>query len=203
MATTVKIFVSGEEQATVQQQVQVIEKYDNFLLAQVSPSELKKIKDAFLVEDITPQYRIDIGLNNIDTNKPRVGSHGLAKPHPAYSGAAEKQLNAGKHHYLVQFIGPVKKTWLGKLKKAGAELRAPYADFTYVVRCTDKIIRLIAAIPVVRWTGHLPYEARIETVLQAKTKGTVARGLKPLPRTRLLAGIYTIEFFGEADTIKA
>jgi serine protease AprX len=203
MATKVKIFVSGEDQNIIRKNYKVIEQYDSFLLAEVTPSELKNLQSDYLVEDVSSQYKIDIGLKDIDTNKPRITERGLTAPHPAYAGSDEKNLGEGKHHFLVQFIGPIKKQWLNALKKSGAELRAPYADFTYVVRTTEKIIAEITMLPFVLWTGHLPYEARIETVLQAKTKGTTPRGMKPLPRTRLLDGVFTVEFFGEDDAKKA
>jgi serine protease AprX len=203
MATKVKVFVSGEDQNTIRKNYKVIENYDSFLLAEVSPSQLKDLQADYLVEDVSNQYKIDIGLKDIDTNKPRITERGLTEPHPAYAAADEKNLGPGKHHFLVQFIGPIKKQWLNNLKKYGAEPRAPYADFTYVVRTTEKIIAEITNLPFVLWTGHLPYEARIETVLQAKTKGTTPRGMKPLPRTRLLEGVFTVEFFGEDDAAKA
>ncbi|HMF69901.1 MAG TPA: S8 family serine peptidase, partial [Flavitalea sp.] len=203
MATRVKIFVSGAEQSAIQKSYKVIEKYESFLLAEVTPSELKTLEATHLIEDVSGQYRIDIGTRDIDTAKPRITTSGLTKPHPAYVASNEKKITSGKHHFLVQFIGPIKKKWLNNVKKKGAELRAPYADFTYVVRATTRIMAEIATLPEVQWTGHLPFEARIETGLQAKTKGTTARGMKPLPRTRLLEGIYTVEFFGEDDAAKA
>ncbi|RYF97296.1 MAG: serine protease, partial [Chitinophagaceae bacterium] len=203
MATKIKIFASGEEQDAVQKNYKVIEKYDSFLLAEVTPSELEKIQAEYLTEDISDQFKIDIGVSSIDTDTPRITSRGLTKPHPAYRTTKEKKLEKGKHHFLVQFIGPIKKAWLDKVKKLGAELRAPYADFTYVIRTTSKIITTIAELPVVQWTGHLPFEARIETGLQARTLGATVRGMKPLPRTRLLEGVYTVEFFGEDDASKA
>jgi serine protease AprX len=203
MATKVKVFVSGEEQNIIRKNYNVIEIYDSFLLAEVTPSELKTLESGYLVEDVSAQYKIDIGLKDIDTNKPRITERGLTEPHPAYAGTDEKNLGAGKHHFLVQFIGPIKKQWLTNLKKYGAEPRAPYSDFTYVVRATEKNMAEIATLPFVLWTGHLPYEARIETVLQAKTKGTTPRGMKPLPRTKLLEGVFTVEFFGEDDAAKA
>jgi serine protease AprX len=203
MATKAKVFVSGEEQKAVQQNYKVIEKYESFLLVDVTPEELTTLHSSYLVEDISDQYKINIGLKEIDTTKPRITERGLTKPHPAYSSAEEKGVGTGKHHFLIQFIGPIKKQWLNNVKKLGGELRAPYADFAYVVRATAKTITSIAELPFVQWTGHLPYEARIETMLQAKTKGTAARDLKQLPRTRLLEGVYTVEFFGKEDAAKA
>ena len=203
MANKIKIFASGDEQIAIKKNYNVIESYDSFLLAEVTPAQLTAIQSDYLVEDISNQFKINIGLTAIDTNKPRITDRDLPSPHPAFSSSEEKNLGTGKHHYLVQFIGPIKKQWLNNLKKIGAELRAPYADFAYVIRTNDKLILAIAALPFVQWTGHLPYQARIETVLQAKLKGTTPTGMKPLPRTRLLDGVYTVEFFGPDDASKA
>src|SRR6188768_3571510 len=119
MATKVKVFVSGEDQNIIRKNYNVIEQYDSFLLAEVTPSELKNLQSDYLVEDVSSQYKIDIGLKDIDTKKPRITERGLTEPHPAYAAPDEKNLGAGKHHYLVQFIGPIKKQWLNALKKSG------------------------------------------------------------------------------------
>ncbi len=198
-----KIFVSGDEQRALTDAHNVIEKYDSFVLADVDEAQANQLQNTYLIEDITPQYSIDIGLNNIDTSRPRLTSGGTIKSHPSYK-SVEKDLGTGHHHYLVQFNGPIKQQWLKGVAKAGAELRAPYADFTYVVRANQKTMIAVAGLPYVRWTGHLPFEARIESKLQAKTKNASGSPrTKTLPRTKILEGVYTIEFFDSADIRKA
>jgi serine protease AprX len=198
-----KIFVSGEEQVALLGLYNVIEQYDSFILADVPDTKTSELLNAYLAEDITPQYKIDIGLNNIDTSRPRLTAAGNIKSHPAYT-TTEKDLSTGYHHYLVQFNGPIKQQWLKGVSKTGAELRAPYADFTYVVRANQKTMIAVAGLPYVRWTGHLPFEARIESKLQAKTKKASPNPrTQSLPRTRILEGLYTVEFFDGADIKKA
>ncbi len=198
-----KVFVSGDEQKAFGNLYNVIERYDSFLLADVPDAQSGDLQNNYLAEDITSQYKIDIGLNNIDTSRPRLTSEGSVRAHPAYT-KNEKDLGTGYHHYLVQFIGPIKPQWLKGVAKAGAALRAHYADFTYVVRANQKTMISVAGLPYVKWTGHLPFEARIESKLQGKIRqAAVTERTQSLPRTRILEGVYTIEYFDSADIKKS
>ncbi|MCK7496523.1 MAG: hypothetical protein MZW92_40650 [Comamonadaceae bacterium] len=96
---------------------------------------------------------------------------GKLRAHPAYRNV--KRLAPGRHHYLVQFIGPIKSAWLKAIKKAGGEPRAPYENFAYVVRANDRQRAAIAALPFVRWVGHLPHRAHW------RRTGGAAEGRRP------------------------
>jgi subtilisin family serine protease len=103
----------------------------------------------------------------------------------------------------VQFIGPIKDAWLRQITRAGGELRDPYGDFAYIVRATREEIQKIAALDTVRWTGHLPYDARISSNLQRRLNGEIPPDAPTLPRTRILPSVYTVEFFGSEDVTAA
>jgi hypothetical protein len=96
----------------------------------------------------------------------------------------------------VQFVGPIKSAWLKAVRKAGGTPRAPYENFAYVVRATDRQRAEIAALPFVRWVGHLPHRARLAPGLAVPVKGRARAGL---PRTRKRPGVFTVEFFGPED----
>ncbi|MHC4945343.1 MAG: S8 family serine peptidase [Planctomycetota bacterium] len=186
-----KVFCTKEEGKKLADKYGLIEKYEGFILFRATASEAKKLATRFPSEDITDQYTIQIGKRKINTNLPRVDAQGKTRAHSAYKGV--KKLAPGKHHYLVQFIGPIKKTWLTRLKRLGAEPRAPFADFAYVVRCNERVLKKIAGLPFLRWMGHLSHRDRI-VIAKAGTK---------LPRTRIMAGVFGIEFFGKQDMRKA
>lgn len=208
MNRILKVFVAGDERTDIINGYPIIEQYDGFVLAEVPKNKVKAIPKQFLFEDITDEYRIKTGKGEIDTSMPRITETGKVSAHPAYTGKDKKAAPAGKHHYLVQFIGPVKQAWLTGIKKAGGELRDPYGGFTYIVRATEKQMQKVITLPYVRWAGHLPYESRIERTLLQKIEGDgIVRKKSPatatLPRTRTIQGVYTVEFFGPQDVTKA
>lgn len=199
MDRMLKVFCSGADQDRVAERYRVVERYDGFVLAQVARAQAAALAREYATEDITDLYRIRSGTREIDTSRPRLDSKGKLHAHAAYRGA--RPLSRGRHHHLVQFVGPIKQEWLKAVEKAGGEVRAPYADFTSVVRADEPALAKIAALPFVRWVGHLPHADRVAP--------SVLRGLrrKPgdvssaLPRTKVLPGVYTVEFFG-ADDLK-
>lgn len=201
MNNLVNIFCRGEEQKRLSEKYRVIEPYEGFILAEVSQAELDELSKKYPLEDITSLYTIHTGEQEIDTSIPLLKATGKVYPHPAYKGI--KPLSPGRHHYLVQFIGPVKKEWLDKIQKAGGEPRAPYADFTYVVRVDDKILKRIAELSFVRWIGHLPHMARVTPSVLKRASRKAGDVYSDLPRTHVIPGIYIIEFFGSEDVAKA
>lgn len=202
MNRVMKIFATGPEQDQVAGLYTILEKYEGFVLADVPAEQVPDVSKSFLAEDITDLYAITIHGQQLDTSHKRIDELGKTLAHPSYKSKEEKTLSKGKHHYLVQFIGPIKKEWLAGVKKAGGELRDPFSDFTYIVRTAEENIQQITALPYVRWAGHLPYDARIERTLLEKSSSKRG-GASTLPRTRLIPDVYTIEFFGPEDVTRA
>src|SRR6266542_292527 len=190
MNRILKVFATEAEQKRLAETLDVIERYDSFVLAEAAPATARKIAREHLVEDITDQYEIPVGAGTIDTSSPRVDPEGTTRPHAAYRRG--RSLPAGPHHYLVQFVGPIKDEWLRGVKRAGGEPRQLWGNFVYVVRADDAALAKIAALPYVRWTGHLPFEDRLAGSVRKELEGG---GVDLLPRTRLLTRVYTVEFF--------
>jgi subtilisin family serine protease len=184
---TLKLFCDPAEQKRLGDRYETVERYPSFVLLRVTPGQARTLARRFPVEDITRQYALRVDGRSLDTRRARIGPDGRTLPHPAYRGV--KRLPPGEHHYLVQFVGPIKKAWLARLRRIGAEPRAPFADFTYVVRCDSRHLARIASLPMVRWMGHLPHSARID----------MEPAEKALPRTRVLEGVVRIEFFDAGD----
>ncbi|MBV1907335.1 MAG: S8 family serine peptidase [Pseudomonadales bacterium] len=184
---TIKVFCDRKAQAELLSKYDVLESYENFLLLNVVKSDAKAISKDYPIEDISDQYNIHIGNRKIDTNHPRIIGTGVTRAHKSYRNI--KRLSSGKHHYLVQFIGPIKVQWLRKLKLTGAELRAPYSSFTYILRCEKDVLKQIVSLPYVRWLGHLSHKDRIQ----------LGRPGAKLPRTHSLGNVYVIEFFDKVD----
>ncbi len=195
MDRILKVFVSGRQQDEFAERYEVVERYDAFVVVDASAVDAQAIGEHYLVEDITDQYAIPLGgevNSSIDASVPRITARGTTAAHPIYAGA--KRLPPGPHHYLVQFIGPVKPEWLAAVAKAGGEVVDAHFGFTVVVRAGQEQIFRIAGLPEVRWAGHLPTAARREVV-----DPDAAR----LPRTRLLPDTLTVEFFTPREARKA
>lgn len=196
MNRILKVFSSGPEQDALAQDYSVIERYPAFVLLDVSAKTAKNIARTHLTEDITSQYKIETSTGVIDTTGPSVRLARKAQTRAAPGDV--KPLSRGKHHYLVQFAGPVKRSWLKEVVKTGSELREPYGGFTYIVRGNPKQIAAVSALPFVRWTGHLPHRDRIASALRAEQEGSSSAAAQ-LPRRRVLPGALTVEFFGPRD----
>ena len=189
-----KVFASGAEQNDVAARYQVVETYPAFVVVDVSEADANALAADHLVEDITDQYAIPLAgdaSSTIDASLPRITARGTTAAHPDYKGS--KRLTPGPHHYLVQFAGPVKPEWLDAVSDAGGEVVDTYAGFTVVVRADDTQIAQIAQLPVVRWAGHLPPDARVSIA---------DPDAPPLPRTKLLPDTVTVEFFTPREARK-
>ena len=203
MARVLKVFGSAEERKQLAAKHRLLADYDAFTLLEVGDEQAKRVARTHLVEDITQQYRLPIGETVADTRQPRITARGVARPHRAYAGV--KSPGPGRHHYIVQFVGPIKKAWLANVKKAGGEPRVPYEGFAYVVRMDKKALAAVAALPIVRWVGHLPHRARVAPATRRRIEGgRRARAIEAIvPRTQIRPGVYTVQFFGPEDLSKA
>jgi serine protease AprX len=196
MNHTLKVFVTGEEQDRLPD-VKVVERYEGFVLVEAAEDKVEELKRTYLLEDITPLYTIQTRQRKISTARPRLDKEGVYRPHASYRG--EKPPGPGPHHYLVQFVGPVKEPWLRAVRRAGGEPRAPYGDFTFVVRADDEEIKKIATLDPVRWVGRYDPKDRVDPTVFKFAGRKEGDTRSALPRTRIRPGVYTVEFFGPED----
>jgi subtilisin family serine protease len=202
MSHVLKVFGTVDERRKLADEYGSVADYDAFTLVEVGDAVAKSLARTHLVEDITSQYQLRIGDAVADTSKPRVTRRGKVRPHKAYAGL--KQPGPGRHHYIVQFVGPIKSSWLARVRKAGGEPRAPFQGFAYVVRADKNALAAIAALPIVRWAGHLPYNARLGYATRRRLEGGKKKAATDaaVPRTRLRDGVYSVLFFGPDDLAK-
>ncbi|HID30598.1 MAG TPA: hypothetical protein EYP19_11420, partial [Desulfobacterales bacterium] len=197
MEHILKIFCSGADQDQLTDSYETIERYDGFMLIKVDEDQIEEIARRYPVEDITDLYTIRAGERTIDTSQPRVDTKGKLRTHPDYKGV--KRLSPGHHHHLVQFIGPIKEAWLAEVKKMGGEPRAPFEAFSYIICGDDKALAGITGLPFVRWVGHLRHDDRVAPSVVTHIGRKAGDVTSELPRTRVLPGVYTVEFFDKAD----
>ena len=197
MHRILKVFCSGVEQDRLAETLQVVARYEGFVIVEIAEKKMADLARRFPVEDITDLYLIQVGDRTIDTAQPRIDVKGKLRAHPAYKGV--KKLSSGPHHHLVQFIGPIKEEWLKEIEKVGGELRAPHGAFTYVVRADAKALAKISTLSFVRWIGHLSHRDRIEPSILAGRGSKSGEVPESLPRTKLLPALYTVEFFSAKE----
>jgi len=132
-----KVYATKEERASLPPSVKLIEPYDAFVVLEATPAAAAAIARKFPLEDISDQYGLQFGDRAL---RPATSSNlkAVAKKSsaPAKSSASKKagdKLDAGPHHYVVQFVGPIKQSWLAQLRKTGAKLREPMGNFAWVV----------------------------------------------------------------------
>jgi subtilisin-like proprotein convertase family protein len=201
MKKTVKVFCTGAEQDRLSEAYQVVASYEGFVIIEIAANKITALAQRYPVEDITDHYLIHVADRTIDTAQPRIDAKGKLRAHPAYKGV--KRLSTGPHHHLIQFIGPIKEEWLKKIGKTGGELRVPHGSFTYIVRADAKTLASIRALPFVRWVGHLSHKDRIEPSVLAGRGSKSGDVAESLPRTKVLQGFYTVEFFTAKDLTAA
>ncbi|MGA7180517.1 MAG: S8 family serine peptidase [Thiobacillaceae bacterium] len=175
---TLKVFAPKTEYANVLKVSTLVEKYDAFLVVEADDMTVASLSKRYPVEDITAQYNLHLGGAAPRTPKTRADYRG------------EVALARGPHHYVIQFIGPIKRAWLTKVVATGAKLRAPYGGFAHVIWARESMLPKINALPFVRWVGHLPFTCRI------------APPSEELPRQRTREGVYSVEIFAGDDTGK-
>ena len=184
-----KVFATRDEAAEILTKATLIEPYDAFVVVDATPRVAQRIARKFPVEDITSQFELELPNVTINTKRPRVTTAGVQR-HPAYKG---ERVTTGKHHYIVQFIGPIKDRWVSQVRATGAEIVSPRTAFSYLVRARSADLEKIAALRSVRWVGHLPYAARVSPSLARRKKVT-------LPRRRVRPNTYRVEVFEKKDT---
>jgi subtilisin family serine protease len=204
MSRIVKIYCAKNELASIAPSAELLEPYDAFQLVSISPAGLKKASEQVPVEDISSLYQLKIAGKKVNTTRQRYSAKGKAVAHPSYKGAPK--LSTGKHHYIVQFCGPVKEKWIRQAEKAGAQFRSPYADFACIFRMTPAVLAKVNAMPFVRWVGHLKYEARLagDVLKPRRRKPKASRwNMEMGPDGVEIPGMLEIQFFDGKDLAAA
>jgi subtilisin family serine protease len=222
-----KLFLTGTDQdalaAAPPEGSRVVERYPGFLLLDAPDAVATRLAAAHPAEDMTADYQIALGETTLDPavaapgplTGPSAGPpvRGKGKAAKTTKAAARSVALAAPHHYLVQFIGPIKRPWLAAVRAAGGQVREPRGGFAYVVRATEAQLARIAALPSVRWTGHLPHAERVATALRPAAPtpnlppdavGDDRLSDRParvgdLRRRRVLPGALRVELFDSAE----
>lgn len=174
-----KVFGTKTDRQVTLDKAKLIADYDAFAVVEATTAVAKTLVGTLPTEDITDQYSIPLAGEDIDplTKSPR------------------DAVDEGPHHYIVQFVGPIKPSWLTAVKRSGATVRGPFGGFAYVVRADRATVEKLRALKMVRWVGHLPHADRVAPNL---ADGRRAEKV-PLPRRKVIPGVLVAEVFSSED----
>jgi hypothetical protein len=141
-------------------------------------------------EDIAHLYHLPPQWTAERANEPlqrlREAPDGCELPAAPIAGAQE--------HFIVQFIGPIKRSWLRQVTACGTRLRRPLHDFTYLVRCLSSTAIRLAQLKCVRWIGRWKAaDAAVEISASATSLQATNAQTHQLPNTHI------VEFFGPRE----
>jgi len=192
-----KVFADKSQVGDVLEKSTLVEPYDAFVVVDAPPASARTLAREYPVEDITDQYRVRIGGRKVNTLASRsalaTAPSSARSAIKAKANGARSALPPGPHHYIVQFIGPIKQPWLAKLRALGATIRTPFGSYGYVVKANDATLRKIDALKFVLCTEHLPYSDRLAAGLAGPTPKA------KLPRRRARPGVFTVQVFDSKD----
>ena len=177
MRRTIKVFIGDRALDEVPGRLDVIERYGTFVVAEATPDVVAEIRQHHLVEDITDQFKISLGGDAqlvVEPSRPDHEGTGRAVAHVVYTTGGS--LPPGPHRCLVQFVGPIKPSWLEVVAGMGGEIIDGHAGFAVVVEAHHDTVACVAALPFVRWLGHLPPASQTEpeSLVAPSTKGASA-----------------------------
>jgi hypothetical protein len=178
--------------------VRVLHRYPAFTIVEAADdAAAAAVARLGLSEDITSDYNLDAGGQQITTDMPRVNADGGIEQHPDYD--SNDPLPPGSHHYIVQFVGPIQRAWTAGVAKTGARIVAPHQRFSVIAEATAKQAGAVSALSYVRWVGHLPYSARLTPNVLLDWKEPPRNA----PRTRVLPETFTVQFFTPDQAARA
>jgi len=205
---TVTIYLSKKQQPQIYDKVsRVLASYDRFVLAEADEGQieaLRKEKYKLAVRDEIDT--IQIGDTLIDTRTSRYDPGGDIQLHHAYGHTRDP--GPEHHHYIVQFIGPIKAEWKARIESSGAILCDPLPSYAFVVEMDRRTRNEVIQLPFVRWVGHYDPAYRLAPRLSReitdfkrqlsprRRRGAKARSRLPLARkpARMIPLTFTVSF---------
>jgi len=159
MKIAIILLKTFEQEKVVGKVDKILENYDNFVLVEITDNQIRSLENEGIKVVVKNEIEnIQLINKNINTTKPRHVKKGAIKSHLAY----EHTIDPGPdiHHYLVQFIGPIKEEWKEEIKKLGGTFSDPYPSYSYIVEMDEKSREKINELSFVRWVGHYDYSFR-------------------------------------------
>ncbi|MFO0914973.1 MAG: S8 family serine peptidase [Pirellulales bacterium] len=185
-----KVYCQGSDRDRVLASHELVAEYESFVV--VHGSEAVNVGgwiEGCRAEDITPMYELpDRLLSGVWSAADVSRRTGERQP-----TSLVNRLDRRPHHYVVQFVGPIKKEWLRAVRSLGGELRRPLDSFAYVVRCVPAQLARLVRLKCVRQLGRLSITGRIHLSDELTTEVT--------GDGRFLPATHVVEFFDASDLV--
>jgi hypothetical protein len=152
----------------------VLETYGTFVLAAVTSEQRKSLQgDGFEVVEIAQRTRTGRGAFLFDSKD--------GEPVIQEELKADPLLDSGYDYYLVQFIGPVKGSWVEALKGAGAEVFDYVPSSSFITAMDAETLQRVQGLPFVGWVGvyHPAYKISAPLLTADESLRTVIISLFP------------------------
>ncbi len=151
---TATVILDRQDQGKIEGKVsRIVENYESFALVEATDDQIDALKrDRFKVVVKQEPSTIKLGAFTINTDKPRFSANNAVLPHTAYTHATDP--GPDEHHYIVQFVGPIKEEWKAEVERLGGKIGDPLPSHSYIVELDGDARVKVINLPYVRWVGH-------------------------------------------------
>jgi len=203
MTETVLIYASRRQRKQLTQQgIEILTEYQDYVLAQATDQQVKALQAS--------GYEVEI--YQAAPASTRGGSRGVSEA--ASQGPPPLAYGPGAHHYVVEFVGPIKIDWLTEIEAHGGRALEPVPPATYIVALDQPAYEWITSGPrYVRSVTHYGAERRIDPGLADTlnqdpllSRGRVRAAAEPgggHPGPERMPTIFSVRFFEPADLAQA
>ncbi len=164
-----------EKESKVKESVSsVLATYPSFLLVEVDTDQINSIKNLGLkleVQDRTQMIRLRAVEFDTSEEPP--------SPPQAFTLSAA-DIEGKKNYWIVQFIGPIKSEWRGKIRKLGGKLQNFIPENAFLVEMASEAKKRIEELPFVEWVGLYEPVYKVSPLLMGRKKGVTPGELNTL-----------------------
>ncbi len=201
MTETVLIYATRRQRKQLTQQgIEILTEYDDYVLARATKDEVTTLQSS--------GYEVEVYAAPA---APAVRGAGFGAREMVSQGPPPAEFGPGPHHYVVEFVGPVKPTWLEAIDAHGGHALEPMPPFSYVVALDGPAYDWVTAGPdYVRSVVHYGSEMRMDPGLADTlaedpllSRGSLRTVDEPeAPGAERVLTIFSVRFF-EADDLVA
>ena len=203
MTETVLIYATKRQRKQLTRQgIEILTEYEDYVLAQATAAEVAALQ--------ANGYEVEIYEAAPATSGREVG---FSARESIPQGPPPAEYGPGPHHYVVEFVGPVKPEWLAEIEAHGGRALEPMPPASYIVALDGPAYDWITTGPdYVHSVVHYGSAMRVDAGLTESLSSDplLARGLirgEPAaaagsPGVERVPTIFSVRFF-EADDLVA
>ncbi len=206
MAHTVLIYAARRQRARLMKQgINILAEYDDYVLAKVTDEQTEMLQASGYEIEV---YQAPSMAQPLTKGKRNMIADAQTLPW----GPPPTEYGPGQHYYLVEFIGPVKQSWLDDIRANGGGIQSPVPPAGYIIALDEPAYNWLVSEPgyVTRVTHYSPEMRMAPELLDSieqdplKSRGGIhadipAADLRPSPAERV-TNTFLLKFF-EPDAL--